>query len=61
MMVFSGHADAVSCGGFTPDGKKVYSGSADASVKGATPHNTTTTAMPSASSRRVVTEAFLSL
>jgi WD40 repeat protein len=33
MMVFGGHSDAVTCGGFTPDGKKVYTGSADCTVK----------------------------
>ncbi|PWY99959.1 WD40 repeat-like protein [Testicularia cyperi] len=32
MNVFSGHSDAVSCGAFTPDGKKLVTGSEDGSV-----------------------------
>ena len=31
--VFQGHLGAVTCGGFTPDGKSIISGSEDATVK----------------------------
>lgn len=30
---FSGHSDDVTCGNFTPDGKRIISGSADGTIK----------------------------
>lgn len=33
MGVFAGHAAEISCGGFTPDGKRIVTGSGDGSVK----------------------------
>ena len=33
MRVFAGHDGAVLCGGFTCDGKKIVSGSADGSIR----------------------------
>jgi WD40 repeat protein len=33
IQVFSGHSSAVTCGGFSPDGKKVVTGSQDATVR----------------------------
>ena len=33
MQVFSGHSERVSCGGFTPDGKQVVTGSYDGSLR----------------------------
>lgn len=38
MSLFSGHSDAVSCGGFTPNGRRVVTGSMDASLKLWDPH-----------------------
>ena len=33
MGVFAGHADAITTGGFTPDGKQVYTASDDMSLR----------------------------